>query len=286
MRLKFLENLQTLVLSQGPEDKYVRAALKASDLLLPSFQDIKNVEYGAFSSFSLIVLNQLENFSSGLLSELQSFVNSGGNLLIVPRMDGDAVSLNSWLQRQNSSNYGQRKNELKQVAAIVNQELVFKDVFENQVKNLSLPQTNASLDIVNRSSSSRSVMTYRDGSPYLIRNLVGAGNIYLLASSFDLRHNNLVDQAEIFVPMLYRMAITAGSDQSLAMTLGQSSVYPLRVESLGAEEVFKLRGNQIEMIPRFSHGMAGSTLYFKDELNEAGFYDLFLAEDLVAKIGI
>ena len=46
--------------------------------------ELENINYSLLLKQDLIVLNETEEISSGLLSTLNTFLNKGGSLLIVP----------------------------------------------------------------------------------------------------------------------------------------------------------------------------------------------------------
>ena len=122
-------------------------------------------------------------------------------------------------------------------------------------------------------------MSYRDGSTYLAKYRSGLGHLYLLASPIDEGANDLVQNAEVFVPMLYKMAISAGTARPLAYTIGEDEVVETIHQVNAGELVYKLRGSGEEFIPEQRIVGAKVFLGIDEQLSEAGFYELFLNEE-------
>ncbi|MBK6273301.1 MAG: hypothetical protein IPF58_00770 [Saprospirales bacterium] len=54
------------------------------------------LDYSSFKNYSLIILNQLTEISSGIASSLKEYIDNGGNVYIIPSMNADINSYNSF----------------------------------------------------------------------------------------------------------------------------------------------------------------------------------------------
>ena len=96
------------------------------------------------------------------------------------------------------------------------------------------------------------------------------------AAPLDGEFNDLVRNGEIFVPMVYKMALTGGNKRPLAYTLGKDAVLEADHQSGNSDLVYKLGSEEREFIPQ--QRVVGSKVFLSinEELNEAGFYNRFL----------
>ena len=110
-------------------------------------------------------------------------------------------------------------------SSINTNEFIFRDVFRNRNANLRLPTTQGNFPIGRLGSRRQeSLLTYRDGSTALGKYRIGKGNLYLNAAPLDNEINDLALNAEIFIPMLYKMGISSGRRRPASYTIGQNEV--------------------------------------------------------------
>ncbi|MEZ4983211.1 MAG: hypothetical protein R2769_16815 [Saprospiraceae bacterium] len=124
-------------------------------------------------------------------------------------------------------------------------------------------------------------MTYRDGSSYFSKYKTGQGNLYVCTAPLNEEFNNLVRSSEVFVPMLYKTAISSARERKIAYTIGQDETIDTESPDLsgGKEVIFKLKGKQGEFIP--GQRIVSSKVFLTpgEQLNQAGIYDLYLNPD-------
>ncbi|MFK7808870.1 MAG: hypothetical protein AB8F74_13785, partial [Saprospiraceae bacterium] len=94
----------------------------------------------------------------------------------------------------------------------------------------------------------------------------------------DEEYNNLVRSGEIFVPMLYKMAISTAKNQQIAYTIGRDDLIEADNKITGNELVYKLKGKAEEFIPEQKVIGPKVLLGVNNQVTEAGYYSLFLNE--------
>lgn len=236
------------------------------------------LDYSQLSSYQLIVLNELTSVSTGLASELQQFVRNDGNLLVFPNKNSSIDSYRNFLTGFPADELVRFEETPKQVSYINTDEFIFNDVFENKSANLKLPATNGSFKVSRlQSRKAEQLLTYRDGEPYLTKYQIEQGNLYLCAAPLDTDFNDLVRSGEIFIPLLYKTAISAGGTRPIAHTIGKDDQinYPI-TQNIGNETVYKLKGRAEEFIPEQRTIGPRAILGVHQQIPEAGFYELFL----------
>ncbi len=274
------EIIKVLIINDGNPNNYLSAAFKGVGYFQVKNQSSKSLDYSKFPEYDLIVGNDLVSVSSGLGSELKKYVSNGGNLTVFPGANANISSFQSFLQNMSANELKSFEKQERTVSDINTQEFIFKDVYENRNAALKLPVTSSNFKISSFASRGQErLLTYRDGSPFLSKYKLGQGNFYLCAAPLNEKHNNLVRNGEVFIPMLYKMAISTAKDKTIAHIIGQDDVIEANNFLSGSEMVYKLKGHSEEFIPEQKIIGSKVLLGLNNQIKEAGFYNLFLDED-------
>ncbi len=266
----------------GNPNRNLGAALSGLGVFAPDYVGARNIDFGRLSEYDLVVMTDQSSIGSGLAEQLRQYVNNGGNLLVFPPQDADLTSYNTFLSRVAADNISAFDPVVREVSQINKQEFIFKDVFRNRNAALRLPTTQGNFPL-GRVGSRRqeALLTYRDGSTALAKYTLGEGNVYLSGAPLETEVSNLALNAEIFIPMLYKMGISSGRRRPAAYTIGTDEVIETNKRGASADIVYKLRGPGGEFIP--SQRAAGNRvlLGLGGQVPEAGVYDLLLGDEIV-----
>lgn len=272
------QQISILIIDQSTPNRYVDAAFASEDYFSKENQKVTILDYGSFNHFQLIVLNELDEITSGLSAALRNYLSQGGNVVVFPSSRADLDSYNQFLDQSE----GGRLLRFDTTERVVNyfnpNEFVFRDVFETVRGNLRLPTTQANFIVERgRGRGYEKLLGYRDGKDYLAKFVSGQGHVYLCASPLDLEVNNLVTQAEVFIPMLYKMALSTTRPERPAYTIGLDEFVTMDNRATAAEAVYRVQGPST-FIP--SQQVQGKLvlLGFHDQVSDAGFYDVYLKE--------
>ena len=233
------ERINVLAVNGLQPNKYLNNAFLGAGYFHLDNADARALDYSKFANYQLIVLNELPAVSSGLATELRTFVQNGGNVLVFPAQTADLNSYNALLQNFGAGNLGAYEPAPRQASQINTEEYVFRDVFLNKNANLRLPATQGNFKIA--PSRGEYILTYRDGSALLAKYGQGEGALYLSAAPLNEQVNDLVRNGEIFVPMLFKMAIAGTKGRQVAYTIGKDEVLEARHQvSAAGETIYKL----------------------------------------------
>jgi hypothetical protein len=266
----------------GQANRNLRAALGGLSVFAANYVSARNIDYGALGNYDLVIMTDLPQVASGLAEQLRQYVNNGGNLLVFPAQSADLGSYRTFLQRFPADEIQAYEATPREVSAINTNEFIFRDVFRNRNANLRLPTTQGNFPIGRLGSRRQeSLLTYRDGSTALGKYRIGKGNLYLNAAPLDNEINDLALNAEIFIPMLYKMGISSGRRRPAAYTIGQNEVIETNRRGASSELVYKLRGPGGEFIPGQRIVEQRVLLSLDNQVPEAGIYELVLGEEVV-----
>jgi hypothetical protein len=276
------EKIRVLAVGDGSVNRNLEAALRSLPQFELSVQNSQALSYSRFSEFQMIVLDEPGSFSSGLADELKRYASAGGNVVIFPDRNVRLEVFREFMGAFNAASPMAFDTSKRAVGEINTEEFVFRDVFANKSNNLRLPEVKGSFRFPRGGAASGSdLLTFRDGSPFLSRYQIEKGNLFVCAAPLDPAFNNLSNSAEIFVPMLYKMAISGDLGQRIAFTIGRDELLEARYVPQGREMNFKIKGPVDEFIPE--QRISGNTVFLGvyDQIREAGVYELFLRPDSV-----
>ncbi len=274
--------LPVLVINEQQPDRHLEAAFASAGVFRVTNATARNLDYSTFPRYQLIVCNGLRSISSGLSFELKQYLENGGNLLAFPPADAELGSWNAFLGSLPANTLVAFDTTRRTVADVNTDEFVFANVFENKSANLRLPTTSGNYRMENSPrTGEEKLLTYRDGSTFIGKYKIGQGIFYFCSAPLDQRYSNLSQSGEIFVPMLYKMAISASRSRPIAYTIGRDEVIEADHVGRQGETVYKMKGAEAEFIPQ--QRIVGARVYLtvKDQVREAGFYDLYLQPDTV-----
>ncbi len=269
------QQIRTLVVNKNEPNRYVDAAFASEQYFMRDNRSVTNLDYSSFNQYQLILLNELDDISSGMTAALSNYIEGGGNVLVIPSPQINLDSYNAFLNNLNAGRFEAFDTVARTVNYYNDQEFIFNDVFEGAQRNLRLPTTQGNYGMQSPRSGYERLLGYRDGKVYLSKHSIGSGHLYLSAAPIQQNYNNLVEQAEVFIPMLYKMALSTGKVSKPAYTIGQDNIIEIENRSTGAEVVYKVDGEKSFIPGQQSQGKY-VILNMHDQIREAGFYNVFL----------
>ena len=271
------------IYGQNP-NKYIRGSAKGMGDAELTSTPANQVDYAKLSSSDLVVLNQLSTLSTGLSNELIKYLQRGGNVAFFPAAGANVENYNSFFRQCNAATFGAYELKNKEVGRLNNQEFVFRNVFSSINKNIKLPFTKGSFARKNRSRSAESVLLrYRDGSSYLSKYNVKMGRLYICSSPLDVRINSLVKNAEVFVPLIYKMAISKSAHNSIANVIGKDEVIELNKDLPSSEKILEVEGD-ITFIPAIINLDSKTAIDVHGQIKKSGVWEVKSNEEIIEKL--
>ncbi len=270
------EQIDILSIHNGQINEFLDRAFESIGYYHLRQTSVNTIRYETFDDQELIVLDDVNEISSGLTQELERYIRHGGNLLIFPSILADVRGYNTLLDKLNVDQLATLYEGKKEVSRINTEEFVFRNVYETKRKNLRLPQTTKNWSLSDRPISTReALLTYRDGQGYLNKYQVEKGNLYLSVAPLSSTYNDLVINAEIWIPMLYKMALSSGVRKPLYYTIGIDDIIPTSRLPKTNTGGYVMKGKE-EFIPGISGAMGETYIDVRDQIKEAGHYTLSL----------
>ena len=232
------------------------------------------LDYSSFKNYSLIILNQLTDISSGIASSVKEYIDNGGNIYIIPSVNADINSYNSFLSNNNAGSFGALQVKNGEVTKINLQEELFKSVFNNLPKNVETPKIKKLYPILsNTNNNEREILSTNIGSPLVTKFDAGNGFIYVQAVPLSADFSD-IQANTIFAPMVYNSAVYKKNKQALYYTIGKDNLIELKNSNTNGESVYKLSNGKNEFIPENRSVGNSVLLRVNNTLESDGHYSI------------
>jgi hypothetical protein len=225
------------------------------------------------------VLNELEKIPQALETNLKSFVEKGGNLVVIPSNENATSDLNRFLGTFGKIQFGALQNTNKLITKIAFQHPLFQSVFEKKIVNFQYPNTKQSFGIT---SSNPPVLSFEDQSVFLtaLQNQISA--VYVFSAPINKVNSNF-QNSPLIVPIFYNMAQNAQKTGVNAITIGENQPF-LVATSLSKDEIVNVKNASEKFIPIQQILNNKVKLLFNDYPTVAGNFGVYKQDDFIQNI--
>lgn len=267
------QQMPILLIDGGTPNTFLNAVFSADPFFKVTRVPDGNVDYAALSTYPLIAISDVKSVSPGLAQQLKTYVSKGGILSVFPSVDADIASYKNFLQAMNAAYPEGEVEEKTKVTALNMRNPVFASIFENFPQNPDLPEINKYYRLSNSGNRNESLMQLQGGGTFWANYSSGKGKVYVSAVPLNDEYSNLPRHA-LFVPIMFRIALLSGYDQSLFYTLGHDQTMEIPSVQTSEKQLLKLvKGNQ-SIIPDVRQQEGSTILYVSDQLQQTGLYNL------------
>lgn len=278
------DKVKTLAINQNEQNKHLLRLLKEDESIEFSNMKADNLDFGQFGEQSMIILNELNEISSGLASELSNFIERGGSLCVIPSKDMDLNSYNLFLKSYSAPTYERLLEKSAKVASIDIESKLFKGVFTSVTDNMEKPEAKKYFQFSNSSETiAQSIMQFADGNDFLVLSPQNKSDIYLFAVALQEDWSNITNQS-IFVPCLWNMCSMSRILPQIYYNLGDNSFIDLSAYiNLENKEIcmVKNKTEDIAFIPQILKKNKQFGLLSQGQTNTADNYNVWLADSLI-----
>lgn len=227
------------------------------------------------NEYNLIILDRIEQSSSGFSSAIENYLEEGGNVFILPGNPTSVQLMNNLLSRLHAPQLG-HPDSATVIARIEDQASLFKDVFEKTEGNTALPYVKRFYPI-RTTPSTEKLLTDKRSNTLLAAQNSGKGHLYLSAFSYAPDNSDMVYHP-LFVPVMVNMAYQLNSNLHSSWFLNSDK--PVYIARHGTDQDARIQvrneSNTLEFIPEIRKDFNGNLVMTNTtELKEAGLYDVF-----------
>lgn len=282
-------SIPVLAINGHAESPYLNSLFGKDSAFLFVNNSYNNIDYSRLPDYNLIILNELNELSSGLIQELTSYLENSGTILFIPSPKMDMVNQRDFLSSVGSNYYTNFVTEESRVSALDLSNPVFADVFEKTaagdrtLDNTDLPVVKSYFEISRQLQSSQLVvMSMLNGKAFLTRESAGKGQVYILAVPLEEQFSNFARHA-VFVPALYRIALLSASSDPLYYIIGRDNKIELSNTYINGDNTLKIASasGDFEFIPGQQNLNKKLSLSIYNQIRKAGHYKLLRNNEML-----
>ncbi len=267
-------NLQVLSIDGPGVSNNVKNVYATDSYFQLTAQSQNRIDFSLLKKSDLIILNGLSECSSGLVQEVTSYIQNGGDVMVIPSVQG-GKSVNNLLSAFGLTFGGESIKQALAVREINLQSSVFREAFDSKAKeNMDLPIVQQHFAITASNKLPIEPLLKLQNGEWLAASLtIGKGRLTIVSQPLDPAWGNLQQHA-VFVPFMLRSAIISRSTSQLFYRIGKDKYVQLGKELPKLEQGYKLSKQGFETVPELGNRNGQSTLYVADQIKEAGNYTL------------
>ncbi|PKG41743.1 BatA domain-containing protein [Psychroflexus sp. MES1-P1E] len=249
--------------SKEKEKNSFLSSIYKSDRFSFDVNSITNLDYSKISNADLIILNEIENFSPILKTNLEKFYRNAGTLVIIPCENASETTYSNF--ELSEAIYFNSNSNKRDITTISYSHPLFTSVFSEDIQNFDYPSTSKSLEI---NPSLSPILKYSNGSSFLAEQ----DRLYVFSSSLDTRFSNFIN-SPLVVPVFYNIALQSKSKPLLYSTIGSDETFTVKT-TLGQDEILQLVSSNQQVIPKQTK--LGNTIQINTQYQPeiAGHYEL------------
>lgn len=240
---------------------------------------LSSLDYNQIEKQDAIVLNEVNEIPQALQTTLKSFVEKGGNIIVIPSDNSNFSSLNTFLANFGTIQFKTISSTSKKITKINFKHPLFSAVFEKKIDNFQYPTTEKSFEI---NSSSPSVLSFDDQNPFLVSMQKGIANVYVFAAPINKLNSNF-QNSPLIVPTFYNMAKNGQKTGVNAIIIGETQPFIAEVR-LTKDEILTVKNDSEKFIPVQQILNNKVKMTFNDTPTEAGNFGIFKTENFLQNI--
>ena len=278
-------NLSVMVLNEGQSNPYIQAAFRAYN----GFRLNQAVLSGALPNlkqYNLVILNGITRMDEAAGKAINGALQQGQSICIFPGRTNNFQSLNAGLKQVGELTITGIDTAVQTAGSLQQGSTLIRDLFDKIPDNVQLPVANWHYVLsAGLSANQQSILSFRNGDPFLARYTPARGQLYICAVSADLQSGNFPG-SYFFTPFLYQMAAQSTGSSIYAITLGKQQ--PVTLPMLQAQErnTMHLYGAGLDVIPAQRPNGSGIDVFVDQTVQQPGFYALYAAGSDTAQIAL
>ena len=266
--------IKVLAINESADDSFLNRIYTDDEFDYKSFK-LNALNFNLIPNQNLIILNELNTISNALKTALVAFKNDGGKLVIIPSNEIDINTYNQAFKDLNINYFSNQNTNEKRITSINYNHPLLANAFYAKVTNFQYPKVETSYRF---SSNSNHVLSYEDGSPFL----VGNTNTYAFSSALNSDNSNF-NNSQLIIPVLYNMGLQSLKFSKLYYTIGQSNSIAIQT-TIGQDDILTLDSEDTSVIPLQKTYSKSVVLETEDFPNTAGILSVKNKENTLQKL--
>jgi hypothetical protein len=267
------KSINVLEITNENSNNKVKSVYETDSVFNFTSYNVNQLDYSLVKKSDLVVLNNLNEISSGLATSINKFVVNGGDLIILPSNKIDLSSYREFLSLLNINYFQSIDTTSTKVREIAFQHIVYQNVFEGKPEsNINLPSVYQHYILsANNTPYKNTILTLKNGNDLLNEYKVDKGTVYLSTIGVNEEFSNFTNHA-LFVPTFYNIGLLSQPNHPLFYTIGDNA--SLMLDKIDNESVYHLKNENFDIIPKSQSTNYHTTIFIGQNIVNSGNYTL------------
>lgn len=211
--------IQVLELYKDNDYPYIKALFDNDSNYNFSKNTLHNIKYENINNSSVIFANDIEKWSSGLISKTQEAVKNGATLILMPSVNTDIKKYNSVLQHFTKTRISNWAKEKGQIQGIDLNHQYFKNAIQKNKNKIRMPIYNGFYrTLLLKHSKADILFKSESGYPIITKEPMQKGTVVFITIPLTSETSDFVTHP-IFVPLFYNIALYSTHFSNLYFTI-------------------------------------------------------------------
>ena len=243
---------------------------------------LNQLNYGELNSKQFIILNEIDNFSDALISQINDFVRNGGHVLVIPSENADINSYNSMFTGMGMGRIFQKQTSSLQITDINFEHPIFNKVFDRNVENFQYPSSKA--HYLPAFGSASAILSFQNKAAFINASKVENGQVYYVSSPLSTSDTNFTN-SPLIVPVFFNMATQSHGIQDIHYKIEKDTEIQINT-SISQDEVLTLQNEDLNFIPIQRIAKNRVTLEIGDQIQKSGFYQILKGDEALKSVAL
>lgn len=279
-----IEKSRKVALLQGTgASTFVHAVFNTEPFFETKAFNYQQIDYKFLEQAQLIILNEVDEFSSGLISQLEKALQKSAVIVCFPNLKSEQKT-NEFYTKFGLSNSLPLLKTKEKIEKVNYTNELFEGIFLKQNNtSLDLPTVLSYYPFTKSGQLSEAMLSLPNGQSVLNKYNVAKGVVYQFAFPLKTSASDLPKHA-ILVPLLLRMGTIHHKADAISYFIGENS--SIAIPGLVLDERVKneLSRASFSIVPEIKNLNGIEQIFVFDQLTEAGIYKLSQAGNTLAKI--
>ncbi|CAM1341560.1 BatA domain-containing protein [Tenacibaculum aestuarii] len=269
-------NEKTNVLSVGESADFLSRIYTKEEFNFTA-SSFQNVNYNEIPKQHLVILNELENIPQTLINSLESYVENGGNIIVIPNQNSTINSYNNLFNKLNIGSLLSQKNDSLKITDINYNHPLLKNVFEKKVTNFQYPFVKTLFNTTFKNASN--LISFENKQGFIQQVHLPKASLYWVAASLQKENSNFIN-SPLIVPVFYNIGKQSLQLSELYYTIDKQNTIDID-KHLGKDEILTITSNTGSFIPLQQTFQNKVRITTKEEPLVAGFYQIKQQNNLI-----
>ena len=264
------------------ENYNIKKLFSSEENIQYSSQNINQLDINTLKKQKLILINEVTDFSSGFISTIQSYIEEGGSVCIIPCNEMNSEAYNSFLSSINTNLFLNNSDIETKISELNLNHPIFNNVFSSKQlrDDIDLASVYNYYHLNNKTTVLKeSIYKLENGDDFLNYYTNKKGEIYLFTS--PLSEGNNFSKHALFVTTLYNMALHSVKSDILYYTINKKSDIKLKNTNPQLENIYHLKAENIDIIADYLHKSNSAFLSTHNQIKNANHYELTQEDQLL-----